>query len=428
MTRGQWLCVYVVTAGLIAMVTSGCVFAAPGRPWWRRAHLHTSIAFDYFSADRNLDGKKNFVGATARWGLRPLLGHRLHGVFSGWFTDPGLNHEDEPQLLVREGFLEQNWHDNELRVGRQIVLWGNGEGVNPMSTLTPRNYTILQTGLSDEEMGISSVVWNHFVGSHYSFTSFVSPFFEPSVIPLPQFPGVGFQSNAPATTMAHTEFGFKASRTSGSGDWSVSLYHGFHLKPNLQIVNAAAAVVGLMYNPITVVGADFDRPVGSRFVVWGQAAFVKPDGVNEQLPTTQKPSVYGVLGVSRTWEGGLSTALQFVERSVESYVAPQSAAAGPEREIAIENALINGEWHRNNYGVTFQCLDSWRNQTLQGKLFVYVNTRPINTYVRATLGYAETDHVVESIGAEDYNGPVNSEFGQLKTDSTVFVQWRYNMV
>ncbi|MHB8254450.1 MAG: DUF1302 family protein [Acidiferrobacter sp.] len=416
----------LVLGTLSALVSQGAR-ASQGASLRARYDAHSSIAWDYFSSDQSLDNQRGFFGATGRFSLRPRLGHRLRAYASGWLTDPGINRQAGAQAWLREAYLSKNWRGNQLRVGKQIVAWGQGEGVNPTDNLTPRNYTVLQPSTADQRFGTTSILWNHFMGRHFTLTTFVSPFFTPSVAPIPALPGVSFVANTPTRRWHNTEAAIKLRKTSGGGDWSISYFRGFNLLPNLVLAGSTTPVVDLGYNRMDVIGADFDRPVGSRYLVWGEFAYFRPLSVSYSLPQTQKPSIFAVLGGGRQFAGTVSVNLQVVDRVVQDYVAPQSAPTGPEQDVAVENALINGELHRNNYGATAQVVDSWLNQTLQGKCFVYVNVHPVNSLVRVTLTYTATDHIVETLGAEDYMGPVNSYFGQLRDNRMVFAQWRYNL-
>ena len=395
--------------------------------WQARAHVHASIAWDYFSSNQTLDNEHGFVGTTGRFSARPRLGHRLRAYVSGWLTDPGLNHGEGVQSLIRQAYLTQNWRGNQLRVGKQIIAWGQGDGVNPTDNLTPRNYTVLQSSTADQRFGTTSVLWNHFIGRRGTLTTFVSPFFRPSVIAIPTIPGVTFQNRIPAYSVHHMEAALKWSYASAAGDWSVSYFHGFDLLPNLALQSGATPIVNLNYNRLNILGGDFTRPVGSRYLIWGEAAYFRPLDASYSLPQTQKPNIFAVIGGSRQWGGAVSLSLQLVDRLVQDYVAPQSASAGPDQEVAVQNALINGELHRNNVGATGQITDNWWHQTLQGKLFAYVNVRPLDSLIRLTMTYAVTDHMVLTAGAEDYMGPRVSYFGQLAANSTVFVQGQYNL-
>ena len=397
------------------------------RYWQDRAHVHASIAWDYFSSDQALDNKRGFVGATGRLSARPRLGHRLHAYVSGWVTDPGLNRAEGTQSLIRQAYFAKSWRDNQLKIGKQIVAWGQADGVNPTDNLTPRNYTVLQPSTADQRFGTTAVLWNHFIGRHGTLTTFASPFFRPSVIAIPTIPGVTFQNHVPAYGVNDTEAALKWSYASGAGDWSISYFHGFDLLPNLALRPAPAPVVNLDYNRLDVLGGDFTRPVGSRYLVWGEAAYFRPLDVSYDLPQTQKPNIFAVIGASRQLSGTASISLQWVDRFVQDYVAPESAPAGPDQEIAVQNALINGELHRNNVGATAQITDSWWHQTLQGKVFVYANVRPLDSFIRLTMAYVATDHIVLMTGFEDYLGPRVSYFGQLAANRTVFVQGRYNL-
>ena len=50
----------------------------------------------------------------------------------------GLNDRWDP--LVREAYLDFNFHPVFVRAGRQITTWGRSDGVTVLDVVTPRNF------------------------------------------------------------------------------------------------------------------------------------------------------------------------------------------------------------------------------------------------------------------------------------------------
>lgn len=418
--RWRLLAVAALLLYAIARPAYGSAFATL-RHAWRRV-IHASVATDYFNSDRLLDDKTGFYGLNA-WlsATRHITRHtRAHVALQ--FTDPNVP-KTNPTAKVLEAYVARDWGNGSVRVGNQIVAWGRANGVNPTDNLTPRDYTVLLPSTAEQRFGTPSLVWNEYLNSRYTLTTFVTPFFTPSIIPIPEIPGVTFIQQTPAAALHNTEGALKLSYSGNAGDLSVSAFRGFNLLPNLA-PNGTQGHVAFRYNRMIVLGADGDLPLG-KWLAWFEAAYKRPLGLPYASPSTQKPSLYLVEGVGRTLAGTLNLSAQVVYGHIYDYLAPSQAVSGPAQAIAVENNIINGAEHRNNYGWTFQIMDNWIHQTLQGKLFFYVDVRPINTYTRLTFSYQVSDHTTVTIGAEYYAGPPDTSFGQLVPNRTAFAQWRY---
>ncbi len=63
-----------------------------------------------------------------------------HAISKSWETNfrNGLNDDWDP--LVREAYLDINFHPLWVRAGRQIVTWGRSDGVSVLDVVTPRNF------------------------------------------------------------------------------------------------------------------------------------------------------------------------------------------------------------------------------------------------------------------------------------------------
>ena len=78
--------------------------------------------------------------------LRPFydamfdINNKTGSASEAWETNVrgGLNDRWDP--LVREAYLDLNFHPIYARVGRQIVTWGRSDGVTVLDVVTPRNF------------------------------------------------------------------------------------------------------------------------------------------------------------------------------------------------------------------------------------------------------------------------------------------------
>lgn len=59
---------------------------------------------------------------------------------------------------LRELYASYNWDQTfYLDVGRQIVVWGRADGINPTDNLSPRDYTRLVPDETDQRLGNDAI-------------------------------------------------------------------------------------------------------------------------------------------------------------------------------------------------------------------------------------------------------------------------------
>ena len=387
--------------------------------------LQVSTWVNYFSSDRSLDNRTGVygTGADLLWHRRLDEGWRLHAHGRWAYPTTG---SASPVGRVLSAYAERRTASDAWRIGTQTVAWGQADGVNPTDNLTPSDYTVLRPATADQRFGIPAILWHHYLSRRYTWTTFITPYFSPSVLPLPATAGVPVVQCVPSTRLAHTETAFKLSRSGDSADWSLSYFRGFDLLPDVRLASTVAPEVLLHYDAMTVWGADIDIPYG-RFVFWAETGYVHPTAFQHSAdPAPLTPALATVLGVSHAL-GRATLRVQMIERHVFHYNDPVYWNGTLAQALALDNALINGETHRDNSGVTAEVMDHWMHSRLQGHVFIYLSFRPNSRYTRLFLSYAVSDHLQALLGADLYEGPSNSEFCQLKPNQGWFLEGRYNL-
>ncbi|MES2152499.1 MAG: DUF1302 family protein [Pseudomonadota bacterium] len=381
---------------------------------------------DYFGASKTLDGEKDLLGATAQIKAQPRFAENLDGKLELRVSDPGIGKGASTKNQLLEGYLNAHFEKADLRVGKQIIAWGRADGINPTDNLTPRNYAAMLPFEDDQRFGTTAVKLDYYLSQAYTVTAFVTPFFEPSKIPLPTARGYTFIETKPHATLSNTELGLKLNQVSDGLDWSVSAFHGFSLLPQMQLVASgpATSVVELSYDRITVFGADFARSYG-RYGLRGEVAYGHPDDTRGAESGAMKPYLSWVAGVDRTFFENLNVNLQFFQRRVRGYREQDLITSPAQRSIAIQSVLLNGQRDRINNGISFRVSNKWLNDSLEFEVFSVLNLTRSNRLIRPLLTYAFNDHWKGTIGAEYYSGADDTQFGSLKASRGAFAELRY---
>lgn len=205
--------------------------------------LSGSVALDYFSSNHGIDDRRNFPGINATLKHRRTLADGVRWVAEGRVLAQQVGHEDEdaPHGSVRdlryadevvselrEAYVEiarQQW---EVTAGRQIIVWGRADEINPTDVLSPKNFLLLlPDGQSAYRFGTTALKLDYYARRDIRATVVWLPIASPSVIPLSDPPaGVRVESRPPAIRLENGIAGFKIDRSGGDIDASLSYAYG----------------------------------------------------------------------------------------------------------------------------------------------------------------------------------------------------------
>lgn len=422
--------VVLLTMGVVAL--EQLLFAQEGdggiRAWTllREQGLTGSLRVDYFRSSKLLDDETDFTGGTAQFKLLPVFNEMLTGKVEARLTDPAIGKGAETSGSLLEGFVSLHFDKGDLRIGKQIVAWGRADGINPTDNLTPHDYVVLLPFEEDQRFGTMALKGDGYLSNDYTLTLFISPFFEPSKIPLIAPAGTILIENKPTSNFSDTEVAVKLNKSGGAFDGSISFFHGFDLLPDARAsLTPMGPVIELRHTIIDVIGIDMARNFG-KFGFRAEGAYFITEDHNGLDPTIKNPFLFYVLGVDRTFLENLNINIQFVGRYIRYYQDPEAINDPFLRSLAVQNAIVNGQQDQTSYGLTSRIGDKWFNDTLEAELLMFINFNRTNSYFRPLVTYAFTDHVKGTVGGEVYQGPDDSFFGRLKKNESVFTEIRYS--
>lgn len=389
-----------------------------------RAQRVTALArLDYFQSSRTLDSQKDFLGASLQLKALPRFGAMVDGKLEARLIDSDLRNRagqiGRSRLL--EAFVTVHFHRADLRIGRQIVAWGRADGINPTDNLTPRDYSVLLPFDEDQRFGTTGAKLDIYLPHQLTLTAFTTPFFEPSVFPLPA--NAALLDKRPARTPSDSAGALKLSSTGADFDWSVSYYHGRNLLPT---VLPNPSQFELRYEHSNVFGADAARNFG-RFGFRTEMAYSRPDAVGNPDPNAGKSRLFWVGGVDRTLLDNLNINLQVFAHWMPRYHDPAMITPEWVREAALENTIIAGQESRFSSGSTFRISNKWLNDTLQAEIFAAANFKHGDRFLRPLVTYAFNDHLKGTLGGEVYRGGQNTPYGLFKSNSGAFLELRYGL-
>lgn len=388
------------------------------------AQAGLSLRGSYWSHSRLLDGDRGVASASAWATARARVGTTGKLVFDGWARNDRSFDVRPGDTDIREAYGAASFGQWDLSAGRQLIVWGKADAVNPTDVISVRNFTLLTPTDEDQKTGVGTVraTYNR---EDLRLTALWLPEFRANTLPLPPTPGVRFEERDPSRP--YQQWALRAERSSERIDWSASYFDGYDKSPDLRADSAGASgvLVGLYHSRIRVLGADAATTLG-RWGVRTEAAYTwtsDPDGTD---PFTKNPFFYGVLGVDRTFLDNLNVNVQALYRRIAHYEDP-FAVTGPLQPLAVRQALISNQRDPEQVGATLRISKKWWNDTLEAEVSAITWFVHGDSLVRPRVKYAWTDRLKTTLGADFYRGPVDSFFGSLRDLSTAFVEVQYDL-
>jgi len=146
-----------------------------------------SLRAGYWSSNRQLDDRAHFVALALWMRAAPRLGSRASVVLEGWVRSQDLARSDKPQGLLREAYLDASLGPFDLRLGKQIIVWGRADAINPTDNVSPRDLTLLVPDDADQRSGCYAIRERYYLNS-VSIAAWWLPGFLPMVVPIPALP------------------------------------------------------------------------------------------------------------------------------------------------------------------------------------------------------------------------------------------------
>ncbi len=442
---------------LAAILVAGRAVAADGlHERLVAAGFSGSVSLQYFSSNHGIDDRRHFPGLHLILKQRQSLGDGVRWVAEGRVLADQVGHEDddathwsarsvryadEVTSELREGYLEVAREHWELHVGRQMIVWGRADEINPTDVITPKNFLLLMPeGQPGYRFGANAVKLDAFLPWSLRATGVWVPFFTPSVIPLAIPRGVHLEERLPATSLRDGSAGVKLDRTGGKVDGSLSYFYGFNLLPEVRVdearqdplTGALAARVALTHARQHMVGVDAATAHG-RFGYRAEIAYVHTGNPAGRRFDEVTPYLFYVLGIERSFFENLSVIVQYVGRWVPERVDPARALAdadpvrGRARFLAArETFVINQQLDSVQNGWSLRLDKKYWNDTLDCELLSLHYLERNDFYLRPKISYEITDAWRGTVGGEIFGGPRHSFFGRVRKNTGAFVELAYS--
>lgn len=397
--------------------------AGEGRGGWlKQLELGGFIRTDYYSASKRLDDQHSLPGLTFQPKALPKFGSWGDAKIEGRITDDNLRGPNRPWGRLLEGYANLYFGSVDVRIGKQNIVWGRADALNPTDNLTPKDFTLLSAKDEEERrIGSAGVKANYYHGT-YTLSLIWLPIFNPITIPLGPPPGFQLiEDKRSQGKWSDHGFAVKLDQTGGGVDWSLSYYYGLDIFPVGRPLSATQTV--LIHTRQHVFGADFARTLG-RFGVRGEAAYVHTQDPRGTDPIIKNPYVYYVLGADHDLTEDLNINIQAYQRIIINWHDLFEIQDPTLRDAAVLNIIFNQQLDRVQEGLSGRMKATWWNKTLEGELLGVWNANRSDFFLRPSVAYAFTDIWKGFIGWDVFNGRKQSFNGFFQPMTSFFAELR----
>jgi hypothetical protein len=393
-----------------------------GASWREKIGLSGSFRLGEYYRDRSFSADKGYLNGSV-WGsfkpqeiagFKPSIDLRAQGQ--------NLTRSSSIDVNLREAFVEKSVGPFDFRVGRQIIIWGRADKVNPTDNLTSRDFSLLVTDDEDQRSGpfAAQAVYNL---DSWRLTGIWQPEWRSPVFPLgAPPPGVSFSYGVPQNS--HEQFGLKLDNSGGAIDWSFSFFHGVDRTPDIKVLSSGAAGTSLELNfqKIDVLGADFATNLGS-YGVRGEASYTRTQDSQGTDPLTKNSNLFVVLGADRSFYETLNINAQYLYRHVFDYF--DGTISDPNvSTLALQVNINSAQLSRNMHGASLRISHKALNETLESELTGVGWFTTQDYLIRPKITYAFSDTFRGTLGIEIFQGNASTFFGRLRSLSSGFAEIR----
>lgn len=335
------------------------------------------------------------------------------------------NNQDSLTLKLREIYLDLNFDNIDIRLGKQQIVWGKADGVFITDIISPKDlYEFLLPDFNEIRIGVIGAKLNYYLGNN-TFEFVWLPVFTPTNLPndnsvwSPQMnfaipPTFDNSKKEIIPSLENSEIFMKYSALTEIVDFELMGGYMFDddaamfstiLPNNLGGMNLT---ITPEYKRLSVAGGSFSTTLGP-FVLRGEGAYYFGKYFNTSNPAinngiAKKDYIHYMIGTDfALFDVNISA--QFIQKAILDY-----------EEIIQPNNLFNDEY---NNMLTFLAKYSMLNETLDLELFTYYDFEFDDALIRPRILYDFSDAINLQFGANIFTGS-SGQFGQYNYNDMIY--------
>ncbi len=341
---------------------------------------------------------------------------------------------NEPELGIREAYVDFLLDTIDIRVGKQAIIWGQAEGAFITDIVSPRDLrSFILSDFREIRKGIPAVKVDYYTGA-FTLEGIWIPRFVPISMPaegslwrqepslLPGAAITPLPSQLPDSSLENSELFGKIRYFGSQINWEVMGGYAWNDSPHIIGLTVTSpgppitAEATQAYGRYAVLGGSLSATLGS-VVLRSEAALYmdKPfslavSGMPPTISVEKHHQLQTLVGLDWSlWGIDLSAQYLF------SYVFNHTSGL-------IDQGKQLPEF---SHTFTFRMQDTFLDDRLTAKLFVYLEGSPLNALVRPALSWSIEDGVLLEGGLELFVGDEEGTFGSFTDNSLAYVSLRW---
>ncbi len=318
-------------------------------------------------------------------------------------------------LDVREAYLDLFLKKFDIRLGKQIVVWGRADGFNPTNAITPQNTTVRSPEADDMRKAALLLRSTYNISSSLRLEGIWSPVYSPTILAvemadLPTDISIGTDI-PPEPDLKNGLLAGRISFTFSAVDGSFSYVHGYNPMPGIRLesmdMTTGSVVVGPAAYRQQQIGMDFSTRLGA-WGLRGEGALRSPDDKHDGSTHYYIPykDYYYVLGVDRTW-GDFSILAQYIGRHIPDFqavVMPSDPMLQLYPKLEQYNNLFTNQTDPWRHALSFRPSLSLLYETLNLEIFGLYDLTTHETMLMPKVSYQLADALSLCAGGDLYYG------------------------
>ncbi len=382
---------------------------------------------------------RSYTGARPYEGDVPITEQTADIKMEGWGEDTHImlnpyayiGAGGEPEIGMREAYLDLYFPSMDIRVGTQAIVWGEAEGAFITDIVSPQDLrSFILADFTEVRMGVPAVKADYYAGP-LTFEAVWLPRFVPTDQPetdsIWSTDQMKMMSNPelPSDDIENSELFGKVSYFGSAFNGELMAGYAWDDNPvlegDLDLTSSPPNTDDLsaLHERYTVVGGSFSTTIGSVVLRSEAAAYLdkaftglaNPETPSATFATSEHHQLHGLAGLD--WSlFGVDMSSQYILQYIHDY----------------DPALMSDEY---DHTLTFRMRDSNMAETLTWELFTYVGFDPediensTDALLRPSLTYSIEDGVEIQSGVEIFLGDESGKFGQFEDNTMAYVSLRW---
>ena len=386
--------------------------------------LHVQIKgfLDTYHAVR-AEGKNDWMASRTRVRGEMKLEKGVTSLFVSMNATYNGMLKERTGIELREAYLAYTKGNLDLRIGRQIIIWGVADALRVTDCISPFDYTeFLAQDYDDIRMPVNALRAKY-TWRYVTFEAVCNPVADFSILPTDQrnpwalnLPSatlpytIDLESGKPEKQLKNIEFGGHITVNLSGVDFSLSALRTWNKMPVLSLAltdNGKSLLTKGEYRRMTMLGVDCSLPVG-QFVLRGEVACYFDEGQGSRMgKDVVYRNTYNVLaGVD--WCPGNDW--DFSTQYCHKHTAGNLDGLSVYRNSGLATARISKELLQN---------------MLKLSTFAYIDVTNGGIFNRFSASYSLNDQI-ELTAGYDYFHADKGKFKMYSKNSEVWIKMKYS--